>query len=142
LAPAAVDLLRERLDGLRAGDFVFSTTAGARPISGFSKFKKRLDKLLEQIRREQVADGEPSALIPNWTIHDLRRSVRSELPALGVSDVVAEAILAHARPGIAGTCDRHDYLAEKRHALTRWAAYVRAVVDLPPANVVPMRSRR
>jgi len=142
LAPAAVDLLRERLDGLRAGDFVFSTTAGARPISGFSKFKKRLDKLLEQIRREQVADGEPSALIPNWTIHDLRRSVRSELPALGVSDVVAEAILAHARPGIAGTCDRYDYLAEKRHALTRWAAYVRAVVDLPPANVVPMRSRR
>jgi hypothetical protein len=28
--------------------------------------------------------------------------VRTKLPELGVSDVVAEAVLAHARPGVKG----------------------------------------
>jgi hypothetical protein len=49
-------------------------------------------------------------------------------------------VLAHARPGIKGTYDHHDYADEKREALELWAARLRSIVEpLPPAdNVIPM----
>jgi hypothetical protein len=77
--------------------------------------------------------------MPHWTLHDLRRTVRSGLPALGVSDVVAEAVLAHARPGIAGVYDLYGYLPEKRDALERWAERIREIVEPPPQNVTRLQ---
>jgi integrase len=142
LSPAAVALLRDRADDLRhRNGYVFTTTGGERPFSGFSKAKVRLDQLVEKIRQEWAAEtgGEAAEPIPNWTLHDLRRTVRSGLPPLGVPDVVAEAVLAHARPGIAGVYDLYTYQPEKRDALERWAAKVTAIINPPPVNVVPMR---
>jgi len=78
--------------------------------------------------------------MPPWTLHDLRRTVRTKLPELGVSDVVAEAVLAHARPGIKGVYDLYSYLPEKRDALERWAVRLAAIVNPAPANVIPLRS--
>jgi integrase len=142
LAPAAAALLRERLElPSHRNGHVFSTTGGERPFSGFSKAKTRLDALVEAIRRDAGEKaGEPEPMAP-WTLHDLRRSVRSNLPALGVSDVVAEAVLAHARPGIAGVYDLYSYAREKRDALERWAVRLAAIIEPPPANVVPLRER-
>jgi hypothetical protein len=48
-------------------------------------------------------------------------------------------VLAHARPGIKGVYDLHDYLDEKREALELWAAQLKAIVSPKPANVVPIR---
>jgi integrase len=141
LAPGAVELLQKLLDAPHHRNaYVFSTTLGERPFSGFSKSKARLDALVEEIRRDEAekigVEIEPMA---SWVLHDVRRTVRSNLPALGVSEVVAEAILAHARPGISGVYDRYSYLPEKRSALERWAARVAAIVTPPPGNVVPLR---
>jgi integrase len=124
LAPAALALLRKRLEGpFHRNGYVFSTI-GERPFSGFSKAKARLDRLGDETRRETIDEGQEAAPMPAWTLHDLRRTVRSNLPALGVPDVVAEAILAHARPGIAGVYDLYSYLPEKRK---RWNVGLRGL---------------
>ena len=138
LPPPAVKLLSDRLaEPSHRNGHVFSTTGGERPFSGLSKAKYRFDELVQQIQQKWAAETGQDAPdpMPHWTLHDLRRTVRSGLPALGVSDVVAEAVLAHARPGIAGVYDLYGYLPEKRDALERWAAHVRTVVEPPPSKV-------
>ena len=69
-------------------------------------------------------------------------TVRSQLSSLKVPDVVCEAILAHARPGIKRTYDRYGYLDEKREALQLWAARLRSIVSPSPANVVSLHAER
>jgi len=55
------------------------------------------------------------------TVHDLRRTVRSNLSKLGVRKTVSERILNHKEQGVAGVYDRHDYLSEKTAALQKWS---------------------
>lgn len=57
----------------------------------------------------------------DWAPHDLRRTVRTQLAALGCPQDVAEAILGHMLPGVQGAYNRHQYDAERRLWLTRWA---------------------
>src|SRR5262249_48181687 len=108
-------------------DLVF--TINRKPVTGFSAAKERLD----------AASG-----VPNWTLHDLRRTVASGLQRLGVRLEVTEAALNHtsgSRGGIVGIYQRYDYAAEKRDALLRWADYVDAVASGKKANVVGLRGR-
>lgn len=64
----------------------------------------------------------------NWQIparpHDLRRTVRSNLSKLGVSQEVAERILNHKENGISATYNQYDYLKEKKAALLLWNDYL------------------
>jgi hypothetical protein len=62
------------------------------------------------------------------------------LSALRIGEEVHEAVLAHVRPGIKGVYDRHQYLEEKREALTLWNARLRSIVEPPPPNVVELRA--
>ena len=78
----------------------------------------------------------------NWQLHDLRRTVRTRLAGLGVPDTVAEQIIGHGRKGLARVYDQHQYEAEQRDALERWAARLRSIVTPPPENVVPMERAR
>jgi integrase len=56
--------------------------------------------------------------VTHWAPHDLRRSVRTLLAAMGCPDSVAEAVLGHMQPGIQGVYNRPRYDAERRHWLT------------------------
>ena len=58
----------------------------------------------------------------HFTIHDLRRTARTHLAALGVRREVAERCLGHKLGGVEGTYDRHDYYKERRAALGQWTA--------------------
>jgi integrase len=62
--------------------------------------------------------------IAPFTLHDLRRTCRTGLSRLKVEPHVAERVLNHAQPGIAGVYDRFAYLDEKREALEKWAAHL------------------
>lgn len=64
--------------------------------------------------------------LPHFTLHDLRRTARTHLAALGVRREVAERCLGHKLSGVEGTYDRHDYFKERRMALGKW---VRVLVD-------------
>ena len=91
----------------RYGDapYIFTTTGGKRPSSNFAKVKRRLDDL---------------SGVSGWTIHDIRRTVRSKLAELGVSREVARKILNHEDSKVDRIYNRYDYLAEKRKALDLW----------------------
>ncbi len=122
LAPAAVDLLKS-LPEFTAGPYLFSTQHGRKPISGFTKMKARIDEI---------------APLPHWVIHDLRRTCRTKLSALGVSEVVAERVLNHVPRGMAKVYNMHEFLPEKREALEKWAARLRDILEPAPANVVKL----
>lgn len=63
----------------------------------------------------------PRLPVPDWAPHDLRRTGRTLLSALGCPTDVAEAILGHAPPGVQGAYNRHHYDAERLAWLTTLA---------------------
>jgi integrase len=113
------------------GPFVFSTTYGKRPISGFAKIKQSLD-----IRTAKLNDGKP---IDGWRLHDLRRSMRTNLSALAILPVVAELMIGHRQRGISAIYDLHSYEAEQRAGFEAWSRRLQSIVDPPDgANVVSL----
>jgi integrase len=121
--------------------FVFSTT-GKTPISGFSKTKVNIDGWIAAHMREA---GE-HAPMPGWTLHDIRRSVATNLQRLGVRLEVTEAVLGHvsgSRAGIVGIYQRHSWADEKRAALDAWERRLDAIVTGGAAsNVVELSAAR
>jgi integrase len=67
--------------------------------------------------------------IAHFTLHDLRRTCRTGLARLKIAPHVAERVLNHVQDGIAAVYDVHDYLDEKREALTRWQTYLETLRD-------------
>jgi len=67
-----------------------------------------------KLREEWVR---PRLPVAGWAGHDLRRTARTALAAMGCPDEVAEAILGH----VQGAYNRHHYDAERRLWLTRWS---------------------
>jgi len=136
LAPKALALLKG-LPHWTVGDFVFSTTAGERPVNGFSKVKVRLDRLVTVLRAsERAGDGagpEKGDELPKWVFHDLRRTMRTELSALPVQDLVRELVIAHTKPGLHKVYDQFAYLDEKRQALELWEKRLAGILTTKPA---------
>lgn len=60
--------------------------------------------------------------LDHFTVHDLRRTVRTQLAALGIPPHIAEKVLNHKLKGIEAVYDQYDYLEERKHALEQWAA--------------------
>ena len=122
----------EALPRFTKGDHLFTTTYGAKPVSGFSKGKAQLDKLMK----------DDIGTIAPWVIHDIRRTVRTRLASLKISDLVAEMVIGHGRKGIQRVYDQHTYEDEMRDALKQWASRLRSIVTPPPDNLVPLRKER
>jgi integrase len=77
--------------------------------------------------------------LPHFTLHDLRRTARTHLAALGISSEVAERCLGHKLRGIEGTYNRHDYFDERRVALEQWTRLI-TQAELGERKVVPIRA--
>jgi integrase len=121
LSQPAVAILEELPRVKSSQDFVF-TTIGSASFSGFSKSKRKLDKL--------VLKEAPGC--PPWVLHDLRRTIATGLQKLGTRLEVTEAVLGHvsgSRAGIVGIYQRHDWATEKRQALEAWAQHVMSLVS-------------
>ncbi len=76
--------------------------------------------------------------LPHFTLHDLRRTARTHLAALGVRREVAERCLGHKLRGVEGTYDRHDYFKDRRAALARWTQLL-LDAERGLSNVTPLR---
>jgi len=77
-----------------------------------------------------------------WTVHDLRRTVRTGLGDLGVQPHIAEAVINHLPPKLIRTYDRNTYTAEKRDALDKWATQLKTIVaQATGANVTAIKRR-
>ena len=132
----------QRISG-KAG-YVFTTT-GQSPVSGFTRAKGRLDRLMADIANEGRAEGIDRIEIPPFTIHDLRRTAASGMAGLRFPPHVVEAVLNHrsgTRRGVAGVYNRFDYADEKRAALEAWGNYVTRLVEGGAANVVQLAGAR
>jgi integrase len=73
--------------------------------------------------------------VAGWSLHDLRRTVRTRLPGLGVTPDVAERVLGHAIGGIRSVYDHHDYVPQKMAALEAWSAELERILHQPVAPV-------
>ena len=94
------------------GDFLFTTT-GHSAVSGFSKFKKRLDK---------------KSGVEAWRIHDLRRTVATVMSdRLSIQPFVVDRILNHrsgAIKGVAAVYQKGEFLEQRKQALLAWSQFV------------------
>jgi len=113
-----------RFDG---NSFVFTAGTSARqPLSGSGLFKKKFDDKLP-------------ADMPEWRLHDLRRTARSLMSRAKISRDDAERVLGHQiGSNVEGNYDRHAYTAEKSEALAKLAKLINVIVS---PNVVPMEKK-
>jgi integrase len=130
LSVVAADLIAE-LPIWNAGDFIFSTTNGEKPISGFSKAKAALDARIKELNGGKA--------IAPWRLHDLRRTARTNFSALPIPHNVRELMLGHAQDELEGTYDLHAYQKEQRAGFELWAARLQAIVNPPKGNVVTLQ---
>jgi integrase len=79
--------------------------------------------------------------IEAFTVHDLRRTARTHLAALGVAPHVAELCLNHKPRGVGAIYDRHSYFDERRSSLQTWTDLLMQL-ETGKTNVVPIRNRK
>jgi integrase len=126
-APALEELnaLREKIKGDPKG--LLFTTTGTTPVSGVSKMKVRLDRML--------GDGfEP------WRLHDIRTAFATAMVERGVPENVADRVLNHSAVGsapsaVARVYNRAGMLDQRARALDLWAG----LVTDQTANILNLR---
>lgn len=99
-----------------------------------------LRRLKAQARATGASPGDMQPL-PNWRLHDLRRTARSLMARAKVRPDHAERVLNHKIGGVEGTYDRHSYEDEKRDALERLAGLIRQIISGEPAKVIQFPAR-
>jgi integrase len=107
-----------------SGDRVI-TGANNHRLGGFGHLKNQIDAQMNVKER--------------WVFHDLRRTVASGMAKIGIKLPVIERCLNHkgeSFAGIVGVYQRHDFAAEKRDALQRWADHVDQIVSGTAAEKV------
>jgi len=70
-----------------------------------------------------------SLKIDDWSAHDLRRTTRSGLSRLRCPSNIAEAVLGHAKKGVEGTYDLHQYEDECKEWLQFWCDHVTSLTN-------------
>jgi integrase len=134
LSEAALSIINQLPRTSSASSFVFSTKP-QRPVSGFSRAKRRLDAAIEaEIDRIGSVPGvtSPSTPFTSWRNHDLRRTVATGMAKLGVDLPVIEKVLNHSSgsfAGVVGIYQRHTFAQEKRQALDIWGSFVTSLTS-------------
>jgi integrase len=110
-------------------------------------FPSRLDReapieghsLATAMRR--FGESQSGSCAPTWRVdppspHDLRRTARTRLAALGVSREDCDAIMNHSPRDVGGRhYDLYARAKEKRAALDRWAAALSAIMKTPAGGI-------
>jgi integrase len=96
-------------------------------FNGFGPCKRKL------VAKITAKLGAP---LPQWQLHDLRRTSKSLMMRAGVERFHAERVLGHAIVGVEGVYDQHDYGRERKIALEKLAAEVSRILNPPGDNVV------
>jgi integrase len=139
LSDVAIEVLRSLP---RVDDGLIFTTTGQTAVSGFSKFKLRLDAAMLKVKRAETGSRRDDA-IPGWTLHDLRRTATTGMAQMNFAPHVADKVLNHVSGtirGVAAVYNRFAYLDERRAALDAWARRIGSIVEHADTNVVELRS--
>lgn len=131
-------------------NLLFSTT-GETPVSGFSRAKRRLDAIMLELLREDAVKAKfdqeaiDALAIADWRLHDLRRTMSTDLQRLKLSPAIIDRMQNHVAEGRRGTrksYQLYDYAEEKADGFDKWGRFVTELVSpTPKSNVVPMERR-
>jgi integrase len=128
LSPMAVQIFKDVMDLSGESPFLF-------PSRPRSKLVKRQQHLASHgVGHAMRGALKELGLAQNpATPHDLRRTVASQLAAMGIGENVVARVLNHASEigkTITGAVYiRHSFAAEKRHALEAWAAELERILS-------------
>jgi integrase len=126
LSTLALEILEETP---RLGELVFVSPRGPHPLDGWENAKRRVDTFL----REPI---EP------WRIHDLRRTMATQIRSIGIDRLVVSKLLNHAESGITKTYDRYAADPEKSAAMERWSDRLKEIISVERREkVVLMRGK-
>jgi integrase len=121
LVDEAVQILRDAPRKV-GREFVFGDRGEG--FSSWTRSKRMLDRAIK---------------IEHFTVHDLRRTLRSGLGKLGVPPHIAERALNHVQGGVdAKVYDRCKYEAEIANAFGRWADHVQSITG-GERKVIPIK---
>jgi len=144
LTPLALDILATAKVLAAQSAYVFpsplipATPAEAQPI-GRHSLNRALDRNL-------LTDANPAGrlALPQFTPHDLRRTMRTNLARVGVPVAIAERVINHLPESrLLAIYDQHGYAKEKRAALLRWERKLRSIINATTdSNVVSFTASR
>ena len=112
LPPMALDIVRNR-PRLASNEYVF-------PGPGTLHWKSHA-------RGKQALD-QATGPLPQWQLHDLRRTARSLMSRIGIRSEVAENLLGHVQPGVVGVYNQYQYVEEKAKALRQLAGLIESIL--------------
>jgi integrase len=98
--------------------FPSRSSASGRAVSGFTKMKSRLEDL---------------SGVNDWRLHDIRRTVATNLARLGIPDSTIARILDHRLygiPDVTGIYNRYQYVPEMREALKTWETHLEGFLTI------------
>jgi integrase len=124
LTPKVLAIIKKQ-PRIAGNPHVFAAGHGNGPFNSFSERKDKLDQEMLPI--------------PNWTLHDLRRTARSLMSRAKILPHISERVLGHTIKGVEGTYDRHEYAEEKAEALKQLDHVIETIINPPQGNVVTIR---
>ena len=148
VVPVTTDVyaILKSLPEIKDGNYLFSTSFGEKPVWVSDKVKKRLDArmllTLKALARKRGEDPRRVKLKP-WVNHDLRRTLRTGLPAYASIVMFAKlCLLIHGQASKALTIDMNIWTRSG----TRWSVgpHMFGTLSYLPnsfPNVIPLRSR-
>lgn len=129
LPAATVEMLKELKVRAAGSDYVFPVRRLHRGREARHSNTSTINLALKKVSQGM----EP------FTVHDLRRTARTHLAALGVPAEVAERCLNHKLRGIEGIYNRHDYFDQRKTALEQWAELLLSMERNGTEKVVPIK---
>ncbi|WP_420598957.1 tyrosine-type recombinase/integrase [Neptuniibacter sp.] len=130
LTPLAMRAMRELHKQTGHTPLIMSGKNGDKPADD-----KALAQAMRRIRRRMNAKAKEKnePIIPDWSPHDLRRTMRTGLTRMGVDSAVAELCLGHSLGKIFATYDLADTLDKRREAMMLWDKHISHLITFHPA---------
>lgn len=119
LSPLALKLLKEIKDRSKGSPFLFPSPT------------KKESHITEPAIDRAIRNNRELFDIEHFVPHDLRRTVASQITAMGIPRLTVSKILNHVESGITAVYDRHSYDKEKRTALNKWSKRLEQIVTKP-----------
>ncbi len=104
-------------------DWVFPSTHGS--ANGYIA---NVQKAAQTIQKESQ--------VPDFRLHDLRRTAASTMAEMGISEFDIGKVLNHTNDSVTAVYNRHQYDAEKRRALEKWANRLDKITEGKTTKIV------
>lgn len=135
LPPQAAGWLKELKIRSFGSGYVFPNRRSSKhPHMGKDTLNRAIAKLFGKEPGKKLQPDNRMGDISEFTVHDLRRTCRSLLAAIGIPAHIAERCLNHKIKGIEGIYDRHDYFEERKEALSKVAELVESTINEAPKS--------